>query len=114
MSTRSQETAAENSQRILLWGLLIGIAVAEIVTIACRIFFDQSAAEFNATNPPWILKIHHMFWAVPFISIGLVGLALGKKMIWPWIITISLVASDHLHHFVVLPLWVGNTGWHWP
>ena len=19
-----------------------------------------------------------------------------------------------MHHFLVLPLWVGNTGWHWP
>jgi hypothetical protein len=26
----------------------------------------------------------------------------------------GLILSDLLHHFVVLPLWVGNTGWHWP
>ncbi len=29
-------------------------------------------------------------------------------------IAAGLVLSDLVHHFVVLPLWVGNTGWHWP
>lgn len=29
-------------------------------------------------------------------------------------IAIDLIASDLIHHFLVLPLLVGNSGWHWP
>jgi ABC-type antimicrobial peptide transport system permease subunit len=38
---------------------------------------------------------------LPFLH-GLVGIALG------------LILGNLLHYFVVLPLTVGNTGWHWP
>jgi hypothetical protein len=29
-------------------------------------------------------------------------------------LSVSLVARNRLYHFVLLALWVGNTGWHWP
>ena len=55
-----------------------------------------------------------MFWSVPLLIVvpivwrkqrlsgSLMGLAAG------------LIASDLLQHVVVLPLTVGNMGWHWP
>lgn len=29
-------------------------------------------------------------------------------------IGLELIFSDLMRHFVVLPLWIGETGWHWP
>lgn len=103
-----------SSRRIMLRWCLVVTAVGEAVTVLARIVAGQSAAEFNATGPPLLIQIHHMFWAVPLLVVAaclwrrelvrsrLLGLSLG------------LIVSDLAHHFIVLPLWVGNTGWHWP
>ena len=98
----------------VFWGAVAVTVVAELITIGCRVLLGQSAAEFNQTDPPLILQIHHMFWSVPLIGLGLLGLVFKWKTEWIWALVIGLIASDLLHHFVVLPLWVGNTGWHWP
>ncbi|MFM9963228.1 MAG: hypothetical protein ACKV2Q_18625 [Planctomycetaceae bacterium] len=99
----------------LFWQLTLGLTVVmEIATIAMRIAFGQSAAEYiAATEPPFLMQIHHMFWSLPFV---LVGMAVNeRRMSWMlWSVSLGLIASDLLHHFLVLPLWVGNTGWHWP
>jgi hypothetical protein len=100
-------------QRILwLWTGIVTVLV-EAVTLYLRFRRGVTAAEFNQTAP-FLLRIHHMFWAIPLLAIAwaawrkarlsgaLLGLALG------------LILSDLLHHFVILPLVVGNTGWHWP
>ncbi len=83
--------------------------------MACRIGFGQSAAEFNATSHlPWILKTHHMFWSIPVALIGLLFLrkpGIARALFGA---AAGLVLSDLVHHFIVLPIWVGNTGWHWP
>ena len=92
---------------------VVSTLLSEAVTVAMRIGTGTSAAEFNRTAP-LLLQIHHMFWSVPLALIAAVawrrrrlsGALLG--------IGLGLVASDLLHHFVVLPLTVGNTGWHWP
>jgi len=49
-----------------------------------------------------LLLIVPLIWRKPRLSGAMLGIALG------------LILSDLLHHFVVLPLMVGNTGWHWP
>lgn len=97
------------------WRATVGLAVAmELVTIALRIIYGQSAAEhIAATHPPLLLQLHHMFWAVPFVIVGLVVSDRGCSMAM-WSISLGLIISDLSHHFLVLPLWVGNTGWHWP
>jgi hypothetical protein len=93
----------------------LGVTVAvEAVTLAARFAAGLSAAEFNAGAPPLLLQMHHMFWSLPLLAIvpfvwrrpRLSGSLLG--------ISFGLIASDLLHHFLVLPLTVGNTGWHWP
>ena len=100
------------------WGGAIAWAVAatvviELATLAIRFGGGVAAAEFNETAP-FLLRIHHLFWSLPLfagafaarsrpgVSRCLGGLGAG------------CVASDLLHHFLVLPLVVGNTGWHWP
>jgi hypothetical protein len=87
--------------------------VIELATIATRFLGGMNAVEFNKTAP-LVLQIHHMFWSLPLLAFvpflgrlprtrsAILGAAIG------------LVASDLIHHFIVLPLTVGNTGWHWP
>jgi ABC-type antimicrobial peptide transport system permease subunit len=98
----------------LFIGSLTCTIVFEVVTIAARLLAGFSAGEFNATEPHVLLQVHHMFWSLPIIAIGVVLALLKKPSEWAWSVAAGLIASDLVHHFVVLPLWVGNTGWHWP
>ncbi len=90
-------------------------ALSEFLTVLGRHLFGGATEWTTAVDPPVWAQIHHMFWAIPIAAVawaawerfprtgaGLAGMAVG------------LGASDLLHHFVVLPLWVGHTGWHWP
>lgn len=97
----------------IVWGLFITVGV-ELITVYLRFRSGGvSAVEFNRTAP-LLLQIHHMFWAVPLLVVvpfvwkkpRICGALLGTS--------IGFVLSDLMHHFVVLPLTVGNTGWHWP
>jgi hypothetical protein len=97
---------------IILWTVASTILI-EALTIYLRFGRGVNAAEFNKTAP-LLLQIHHMFYSIPLLlavpflwrkpglSSALLGIALG------------LILSDLSHHFLVLPLTVGNTGWHWP
>lgn len=95
---------------------IISTIFYEAVTIISRVISGISAGEFHERyNLPIYLRIHHMFWGILVLIIGLT-LAKRYPKISPWIagIGIGLFLSDVIHHFIVLPLWVGNTGWHWP
>jgi len=86
---------------------------AEAVTLFTRFAVGVSAVEFNRTAP-LMLQMHHMFWSVPLFAAAAVlwrFQGLRRALLG---IGIGLVASDLLHHFIVLPILVGNTGWHWP
>jgi hypothetical protein len=99
--------------RVVVVWTAISTVLVEAVTIYLRFRTGVSASEFNKTAP-LLLQIHHMFWSVPLLvvvwlvwrNVRLSGTLLG--------IALGLIVSDLLHHFVVLPLTVGNTGWHWP
>jgi hypothetical protein len=101
------------STRFLIWAIALS-ALFELITIGARLGTGISASEFNASDPPLLLQIHHAFWSLPFL--------LALPIVWRWerlrmpvaAIAIALILSDALHHLIVLPLWVGNTGWHWP
>jgi hypothetical protein len=96
----------------IAWAVVVTLGV-EAITLYLRFGRQQTAAEFNKTAP-LLLQIHHMFWSVPLFAIlpfcwrrpkgsgALLGIAVG------------FILSDLAHHFIVLPLVVGNTGWHWP
>ena len=97
----------------IAWTIAITILV-EAATIALRFGGGVSATQFNATAPPLLLQIHHMFWSIPLLAAApfvwrrpkLSGALLG--------ISLGLIFSDLSHHFLILPLTIGNTGWHWP
>ncbi len=96
------------------WKLTLSLTVImELITISMRLAFGQSAAEYiTETNPPLLLQLHHMFWSVPFVIAGVfVSERMRSSVLWS--IALGLIASDLSHHFLVLPLWVGNTGRHW-
>ncbi len=95
------------------WCLVLTLAF-ELITIACRIAIGQSGAEYLSPQTHWLIRMHHMFWAIPLL---LLAAAMSKQRLWQARLSgvaAGLVLSDLLHHFVVLPLWVGNIGWHWP
>jgi len=108
---------AEDTQRrrqaFVDWAIISTIVI-ECITLLLRFRGGITAVDFNATAPPLLLQIHHMFWAVPLLP----------GVVWYWRrptfsgalagLAIGLIASDLLHHFAFLPLLVGNTGWHWP
>jgi hypothetical protein len=97
---------------VVVW-TAVSTVLIEGITLYLRLGGGITATEFNRTAP-LLLQIHHMFWSLPLLLVvpllrrkpklsgALLGIALG------------LILSDLLHHFVVLPLTVGNTGWHWP
>ena len=108
------EDNASSRCTVIRWCAVVTL-IGEAITIVARLVSGTSAAEHIAeTNPPLVLQVHHMFWAVPLlIAAALIrrnrllrcrvaGFALGVAL------------SDLMHHFIVLPLWVGNIGWHWP
>ena len=84
----------------------------EALTMGARLWLG-TAVEFNRTAPLW-LQIHHMFWSIPVLLVA--AAFRGRPTVAKPLTAcgLALIASDLLHHFVVLPLTVGNTGWHWP
>jgi hypothetical protein len=97
--------------RIVVVWTVVSTVLVEAITIYLRFRSGVSATEFNKTAP-LLLQIHHMFWSLPLLvvvwlvwrNVRLSGALLG--------IALGLTLSDLLHHFVVLPLTVDNTGWH--
>ena len=102
----------ERYRSLIGWAIATTVIV-EGVTLYLRFARDMDAVEFNQTAP-LLLQIHHMFWAVP--------LFLALPLVWRWPratgalagIGCGFIVSDLAHHFIVLPLTVGNIGWHWP
>jgi len=100
------------NKAFVTWTIAVTIGV-EAITCYLRFGTGASATEFNK-SAPLLLQIHHMFWSVPiFVALPfcwqharLSGVLLG--------IAFGFIISDLMHHFLVLPLTVGNTGWHWP
>jgi hypothetical protein len=87
--------------------------IAEAVTLYLRFGLRQTAVEFNKTAP-LLLQIHHMFWSLPLLALLPICWRSAKLSGALAGIAIGLIFSDLLHHFVLLPILVGNTGWHWP
>ncbi len=94
------------------WTVAVTV-VAEAVTVYLRFIRGETATEFNKTAP-LLLQIHHMFWGVPLLLVlpfvwrrpRVTGVLLG--------VALGLAISDLVHHCLVLPMTVGNMGWHWP
>jgi len=99
------------------WVIGIGSTIVfELITIISRLISGISAAEAHEKyHYPLILKIHHLFWGLFLILIGYFFIKrFPKPGRWITGIGIGLFFSDVIHHFIILPLWKGNIGWHWP
>jgi hypothetical protein len=106
------QTRVTRHRNIVRWTIGTALLV-EGVTLYLRFANGVTAVEFN-TTAPLLLQIHHMFWCIPLFLVApffwrsprASGAILG--------VGCGFVLSDLAHHFVVLPLTVGNMGWHWP
>lgn len=109
----SEESARKARWRAVILWTIVSTVLVEAFTLYLRFHKGIDAVEFNKTAP-LLLQIHHMFWSVPLLvivpflwrKVRLGGTILG--------ISLGLILSDLVHHFLVLPLTVGNIGWHWP
>jgi hypothetical protein len=109
---RPRPIAEVRSRTACCWLTAVGLLV-EGITLYLRFGMGRTAVEFNQTAP-LVLQMHHMFWSIPLL--------LAAALVWKTPrpsgallgIGLGLIASDLAHHFLVLPLTVGNTGWHWP
>jgi hypothetical protein len=99
-------------RRILIWTVAATVIV-ESATLWLRFGRGVQATEFNK-SASLVLRIHHMFWSAPLLFIA--PFLLGRPRIFDALIGVSLglIVSDLAHHFLILPLLTGTTGWHWP
>ena len=85
-------------------GLIIAL-IFELVTIFGRMIFGDMKTTFKKYKSYLKVRIHH----------GYIGLALilAYYFLYPieeiYLLGVALFISDALHHFVVLPIWVGRT-----
>lgn len=100
-------------QRTIGVWCLASTALVELVTLYLRFGLGATANEFNRTAP-LLLQVHHMFWSIPLLLLAASCRRTPRTSSVLRGIAAGLVASDLLHHFVALPIAVGNTGWHWP
>ena len=107
------DCARIRSRNILLAWTVVLTIVIELVTCWLRFGRRVSATEFNQTAP-LLLQIHHMFWSLPIFAVALAVRRFPAAYRFLTALAIACIASDLAHHFVVLPITVGNIGWHWP
>lgn len=106
--------AADRVRRQWLWYWAIAVAIlVEGITLYLRFGLQRTAAEFNRTAP-LVLQMHHMFWSAPLLVI--LPFAWNHPRLSGWLAGVSagFIASDLAHHFLVLPLLIGDICWHWP
>lgn len=107
------DLARVRSRNILLaWTVVLAI-VMELVTCWLRFGRQISATEFNQTAP-LVLQIHHMFWSLPIFAVAWAVRRFPKTSRFLTALGLACIVSDLAHHFIVLPITVGNIGWHWP
>ncbi len=88
----------------MVYEIVLLTLALELLTIAGRAFFGSNKARFKKNTFKYKVRIHH----------GYVGAALvALNVLFPsellLITGATLFFSDAIHHFLVLPLWVGRT-----
>lgn len=87
----------------LLYGLILGV-IFELVTIVGRLVFGSKKEQIARMKKKPRVRIHHLYTGIFVLLIYLVW-----PLDWIFILGFGLTLSDALHHFVVLPIWVGRT-----
>ena len=88
----------------MLIEIIAATLAIEIITIAGRALFGSMNERYKKIKAPYKLRIHH----------GYIGIILALAyLIYPeelvFIAGMSLILSDAIHHFFVLPIWAGKT-----
>jgi hypothetical protein len=78
--------------------IIIVILALEAIIIISRLIFGSARNFWKARKIP---HIHHLFF-------GIILLFFYKY--WYFLeMAIALIANDLFHHFIVLPIWIGET-----
>jgi hypothetical protein len=78
--------------------IVILILAFELITIVARLIFGSSKKFLKARKIP---HIHHLFFGIILLFF--------YKFWFLFEIGIAMIAQDLFHHFIVLPLWIGET-----
>ena len=84
--------------------ILILVLIIEGSCILGRLVFGSMKNIYNKNKRRLRIRIHHGYLGVLLILIYLIY---PKNVLL--IAGMSLVISDLVHHFIVLPLWIGKT-----
>lgn len=88
---------------LISFGLLLGLFF-ELLTVFARMVFGSKKVQIARMKKKPLVRIHHLYTGI---------FVLALYFIWPYsgflVLGIALTLSDALHHFVVLPIWVGRT-----
>jgi thiosulfate reductase cytochrome b subunit len=99
--------------RMVLVAGAIFTVIGEALALGARFGLGVSAEDFNK-SARLLLQVHHMFWAIPLVVVAGVARAWPRVVSWLSALALACVASDLIHHFVVMPILAGETAWHWP
>ena len=85
-------------------GLIIA-ALIELVTVLNRACFGSMQAFFKKNKRYFKVRIHHGYVGIAFLIAY--HYFLQEEILY--IAGVALFVSDAIHHFIVLPIWVGRT-----
>lgn len=88
----------------MLKEVIILTLIIECILIIGRLIFGSMKETFNKHKDKLKVRIHH-----GYIGVILVLVYLSWAYSPLLIVGMSLLLSDLIHHFIVLPLWVGRT-----
>jgi len=86
--------------------IIILAFVLEIITIITRMIFGSARDRYRKMKLKFKIRIHHGYIGLCLIFIIYIFFPAQQMLL---IIGWSLLISDLLHHFIVLPLWVKRT-----
>ncbi|MDP7035454.1 MAG: hypothetical protein QF752_13275 [Planctomycetota bacterium] len=107
MTTTSQRTPEipQPTWKRLGFPSLLATALLEGVTLLFRFGFDlQSTRDTANTIGSWTggVRIHHGYIGVAVFCVAALTQRYPRIYDWLWILAFSLIASDLIHHFLVL------------
>lgn len=82
--------------------MIILTIILEVMTIICRIIFGSRKKRLEKKK--YKIRIHH-----GYVGILLCVIYLFYQNPLLLILGSSLTFSDAIHHFIILPIWVGKT-----
>jgi cardiolipin synthase len=92
-------------RQILIWSLILTV-VFEAITLLFRFVFTLQSNESTLSNVGWMtggIRIHHGFFGVLLLLVAL-WIRSRQAVLVSWLIIVggALIASDLVHHFLVL------------